>query len=675
MSLDPYRYFRLEARELVEGLAAGTLRLEKDPSDAATLTRMLRLAHTLKGAARVVRLPGIADLAHAIEGTLTPNRDAGTPVAGEHIADLYRSVDAITARIVSLDEPAPAPLAAKPRVDEPFETVRVELRELDALLEAVFEAGVQVARLANPTAEVSAAHELARTLADQLRGRSVVTRRGVAVADQLVAALTRARDGLMAGCQEAETEVSLVRQRAYQMRLLPASVMFAGLERAARDAAETLGKTVVLTTSGGDVRLDAHVLGTLREALMHVVRNAVAHGIEPVHLRRAAGKPTAGQLRLTVERRDGQVTFRCSDDGPGLDVDAIRRAAVQRGRLSAQEALELSAEGAAQLLLSGGLTTTLSVDAVSGRGIGLDVVRAAVAALHGEASLQSLPGHGITLMIRVPLSLASMSALRAEIRGQSVWFPAEAVVKTARVAQEELAVTTEMARWVADGRSLPFLPLDRLLTPGAVPRPVRAWSLVVVESGGRSAVLGVDRIVGMDVIIVRPLPEGVPPSSIIAGATLDTRGDPQLVLEPSGLVKLAHSEQRGAGGAPARPRLPVLVIDDSLTTRMLEQSILESAGFEVDVAESAEEALERAAQRRYGVFVVDVEMPGMDGFAFVAHTRADPAFRDIPAVLVSSRDSVEDLRRGQEVGAAAYIVKSEFDQSVLLELIGRLVAA
>jgi two-component system, chemotaxis family, sensor kinase CheA len=195
----------------------------------------------------------------------------------------------------------------------------------------------------------------------------------------------------------------------------------------------------------------------------------------------------------------------------------------------------------------------------------------------------------------------------------------------------------------------------------------------VIAAGGALAAVGVDRLLGTGTVVVRPLPARADVDAVVAGASLDSEGHPQLVLDPDGLVAAARHDRAAASEADVRPRLPLLVVDDSLTTRMLEQSILESAGYEVDLAVSAEQALEKAKTRTYGLFVVDVEMPGMDGFQFVARTRADPALRDTPAILVTSRGAPEDQQRGREAGARAYIVKGEFDQGHLLRIIRELV--
>jgi two-component system chemotaxis sensor kinase CheA len=203
-----------------------------------------------------------------------------------------------------------------------------------------------------------------------------------------------------------------------------------------------------------------------------------------------------------------------------------------------------------------------------------------------------------------------------------------------------------------------------------------SWTAVVVQAAGRCVALGVEHLLGAVNSVMRALPGVVEADPVVAGASLDAEGTPQLVLDPAGLVAGAERSRgetfKAAAEAPAQPA-PILVIDDSLTTRMLEQSILEAAGYQVELAVSAEEGLIKAHAQRYSLFIVDVEMPGMDGFSFVAQTRADPALRDIPAILVTSRDAVDDRLRGQQVGASAFIVKGEFDQMQLLQTIRALI--
>jgi two-component system chemotaxis sensor kinase CheA len=239
------------------------------------------------------------------------------------------------------------------------------------------------------------------------------------------------------------------------------------------------------------------------------------------------------------------------------------------------------------------------------------------------------------------------------------------------IPASEIARGAHGASVVYGGKAVPFVALSTMLT-GTRPPVRRSWPAVIVAGASEMVAIGVEQLPGAARVVVRPLPELAPASAIVAGAWLDAGGNPQLVLDPDGLVALAGRGDTVDAELAASAR-PVLVIDDSLTTRMLEQSILVSAGYEVDVATSGEQGLEKARRKRYALFLVDVEMPGISGFDFVERIRADPELHDIPSILVTSRSAPEDRQRGRDAGARGYIVKSEFDQAALLAMIKPLI--
>jgi two-component system chemotaxis sensor kinase CheA len=269
----------------------------------------------------------------------------------------------------------------------------------------------------------------------------------------------------------------------------------------------------------------------------------------------------------------------------------------------------------------------------------------------------------------------SFEALAVEAAGITAFVPLDAVSQTLRVRSADIHLSERGESLTYNGAVIPFLSLATILAePVSAPQPGVAWSVVVVEGRGSAAAVGVHRLFGTSSIVVRPLPPFLVISAVISGVWLDADGYPKLVLDPDELVAEALRERRSDPVSAGGPDSPVLVIDDSLTTRMLEQSILESAGYSVDVASSGEEALAMAQSKRYLLFLVDVEMPGMDGFTFIEHTRVHPQLREIPAVLVTSRSSHEDRQRGLDAGASAYITKGEFDQGGLLDRIRALTA-
>jgi two-component system chemotaxis sensor kinase CheA len=712
MAKDPYQYFRVEARELLDGLTQGILQLEKGHGAPLTegVARLLRLAHTLKGAARVVMQPRIAERAHRVEDILTPHRESPLPFAKVQVSELLLLLDEISAYLADIASPA-APSNAVAQIqagttgparlwtEEPLETLRIETQDMDALLHTLTEAGLQLGAMRKGLGAAERLHDVNSLLLDLLavlsggnRASGAATSgtagmaRARSLAQDLRSNLHHLQRSLVEDIERVEGAFVQMRDLTHGLRLIPTQTVFASLARSVRDAAQALGKRVDFDACGGDVRLDANVLAALRDALMHVVRNAVAHGVESEAVRIALGKPATGQVRLEVLRRGSQVVFVCTDDGAGIDVEAVRKAALSRGLVSAAAAKALSADQVIALLGSvgaAGLTTSSELSELSGRGIGLDVVRATMSQLKGDMRIRSEPGRGVRFEIQVPVSIAAMQGLVVEAGGTRVAIPLDAIVQTLRVRDAEVARSAEGDSILHAGKAIPFLPLQRmLLTAGSGDLKLSSgihpgiWSAVVVQAEGRCVALGVERLLGAANIVMRALPSVVQADPVIAGASLDAEGRPQLVLDPTGLVALAE-RSRGetfntATQGPAQ-RAPILVIDDSLTTRMLEQSILEAAGYQVELAVSAEEGLIKAHGIRYCLFIVDVEMPGMDGFSFVAQTRNDPLLRDIPAILVTSRDSVEDRLRGQQVGASAYVIKGEFDQMQLLQTIRTLI--
>ncbi len=690
MADDPYKYFRIEARDLCEQIGSGVLELER-PFDAELVARLLRLSHTLKGAARVVKQLDIAREAHAIEEILLRLRSAAAPASSEEVRALLGLVDRVGKGVSALEAPpsdervhavesvAPPPSEKQRpslRAGDVLPTLRVDVEQMDELVRSASNASQRMVALKQELRAFEHVASLSAALADACSPRferaatSATLGRMRSVASELVATVERMQRAANGAAAEAATELDAVREAAHQLRLLPASTVFSALERAVYDAAAELGKRAILETNGGDIRLEGHVLLALRDGLLHVVRNAVAHGIEAPSERERAGKPSVGVVRLEVRRASSRVIFRCQDDGRGIDVAAARRAVVARGLVGERDAPNLAQAELWRLLLQSRISTSDHVSEIAGRGIGLDAVNDIVRSLRGELRLESVPGRGATVELDVPLSVAAISALLVEVNGASVAIPLESIVATARIEAASV-VRTELRECVLfEGDLVPYLPAQRALELArSTPAPKGALSVVFLRAGPRSAAISVDRVLSTANVVMRALPKWMRASPTIAGGALDAAGDAQIVLDCDALIDVVAAAPAVEPVAEPRPRPPILVIDDSLTTRMLEQSILESAGYAVELATSAEEGLEKARGRRYGVYIVDVEMPGMNGFEFVTTTRTEPELSQTPAILVSSRDSTEDKERASRVGARAYIVKGEFEQEHLLSTI------
>lgn len=681
MAKDPYRYFRVEARELLTALGKGLIALEAFADPEAERT-MQRLAHTLKGAARVVKLGAIADLAHTFEDAL--RAVAGRP-SPEQVDGLLRIVDAMSIELGRIDEPAPVapkpvpvPTAALEAKQPPtpvfIAAPRPEARDMDTILTSVADMSTSLMGLQQATSELDALVALAT------RWTETVTRREGARAQRELSAAAELKDRLAKsaravgqGVEHMRRELEQARDAAERLRLVSTEALVSALERIAREVARATGKQVTLRAHGADARLEAEVATQVQQALVQIVRNAVAHGIEVPSARQAAGKPAAGQIVIEVKRVDRSVVFRCSDDGAGIDVATVEVALRDKGVIAATERPD--EQRVLSLLLGAGVSTAREITESAGRGVGMDVVRETVAKLRGDVRIESERGRGTTVSLVVPYSLASVDVLFLRADDVAAAIPLEVVIGARRVAASEIVCAGGRDVVGTNGSALPLCRLGPLLAsyPGAQPNNTsgtRSWSIVEVRHRGGTLGLAVDALLGSGSVVVRPTPPLTPASPIVGGLYLDASGEPHVLIDCEAIA-MDHAATRIEVDKPMR--LPILVIDDSLTTRMLEKTILESAGYEVDLAVSGEDGLEKAHAQRYCLFLVDVEMPGIDGYTFVARTRADPATNMVPAILVTSRGSPEDIQRGKDAGAIDYVVKGEFDQGALLGRIRELV--
>ncbi|MEO8796629.1 MAG: ATP-binding protein, partial [Polyangiaceae bacterium] len=459
MIKDPYRYFRIEARELLDELSKGALTLEKSTTHegGAVVVQLLRLAHTLKGAARVVKQRAIANSAHAIEDVLAPVRDEGATIDRAKIDAILREIDGIANALDGLaPPPVDVPSVAKlpiPGITElPLDRApniaetRTASGDVSHLLEGVTEVGVQLASLRTSLAELDQVSRLADILASQLsspRMRANAELFGArSTMEDLRRALVSTERDLANALAQTDRELHDVREAAERLRLVPAGSMFAVLERTARDSAVSLGKRVGFDAEGGDVRLDADMLGVVQSALVQAVRNAVAHGIEPERDRANAGKNERGAILVSIVRAGRWVRFSCTDDGRGVDLTAVRDVAARRG---ATDVAAMTDAALLRHLLRGGISTSASVNEIAGRGVGLDVVSDAARRLGGDVMLDTKTGSGTTVTIAVPFSVAAVDALVVEANARVVAIPIEGVERAIRFHTEDLLRDAERA--------------------------------------------------------------------------------------------------------------------------------------------------------------------------------------------------------------------------------------
>ncbi|KMO31001.1 hybrid sensor histidine kinase/response regulator [Methylobacterium aquaticum] len=486
-----------------------------------------------------------------------------------------------------------------------------------------------------------------------------------------------------------DTALRRLRDDADRLLLVPAETVFGGYGRMVRDIAREAGLAVEVRLDGLDLQVDRGLLQALKDPVLHALRNTISHGAEDPEARRAAGKPEALAVTLSVASKGSQLVVTIRDDGRGPDLARILETGRRQGLVP--PGAEPGPDEILDLVFTPGFSTATAIDRIAGRGMGLSVVAEAARSLRGRASLRPAEPSGAEVTITVPLSAARQpvllveAALAAGEAPQTFGLPSGAVAGLLRLTARDLAsVAGEPgARIKQGGRDVvvPLVPLASLLGSGVAPLPLRDGLVraVLLRCGQAVNALAVDRLLDMRVLLVGPAPPFGGDSTLMSGTVMLADETPALVLDPEGLCARART-----GGLVAAPvatperrtvRVPtVLVVDDSITTRTLEKSILEAHGYRVFVCVDGQDALDRL--RRDGadidLVVADVEMPRLDGFGLLQALKADPGLTRLPVILMTSRGDPADIRRGLDLGADAYITKQKFDQRELLDTIGQL---
>ncbi len=692
--------FAREAEEHLQQLRQELLAMEREGAGEALLNEMLRRAHTLKGSAKMVDLLEISNVAHHMEDLLK-ELQGGERQLSPAITDLLLvATDAIEALLAqasaggavgvnvapiiealqagALPEQKSAPVVAASGGVERRRSVRASVERLDQLSNLMGE--VLLSR--------QAFSERQRQLLVLLKEMDVFLERlrkaeNYQQMKQLRGTLQRIASELAQDTIQFSYQAEDIYQRTMELRLLPLASITDDFERTLRDLARSLGKEIDFVVEGKEVELDRTVLDLIKPMLLHVLNNAVDHGIEMPELRLQQGKASVGTIHLKAHYEGSFVQITVRDDGQGIDPARVRLAAVKRGLLTADAAARLSDEATLYLVLQPGFSTREFITDVSGRGVGLDVVKSNLDEVKGNLTITSKVGEGTELRLRVPSSLAMFTGLLVEAAGETYVIPQQYVHEVLRLAPQE--VRLELGREVIRlrERTIPLVHLANLLT-GERPSgddELGSGRVTVVVLNYREQLLGclVDRTVGLQDVVVRTLGSQLKSLNYVSGATLLGAGTPALIVAVADLYEARHAsegtrlrEAHAARQARAR-RGRVLVVDDSITTRTMEKNILETNGYEVTIAVSGFDALEKLDQDRFDLMVSDVEMPGMTGFELTKKVREREESREMPVIIVTSLASAEHRRSGMEAGAQAYIVKGTFDQGTLLETVDALI--
>lgn len=474
--------------------------------------------------------------------------------------------------------------------------------------------------------------------------------------------------------------VTDLQEQGMRLRMLPVSTVFQSFPRAMRDLARSFKKDVELVLEGGDTELDKKVLEEINDPLIHIMRNAVDHGIEPAEERVTLGKPEKGTIRMSARQEGDHIVIEISDDGRGIDPDAVRAAAVRKGYISEAEVKAMSDREAKYLIFEKGFSTSAIITEISGRGVGMDVVREfIVEKLKGALDVQSKLGEGTTFRLTIPLTLAIIRALMLRVGDRVFALPTASVEETLRVEPSEIIKVEGREVIRRQRRTVPLIPLADILSIPAHGHDGAKIPIATIGFSGHRMGFIVDALVGEQQIVIKTLGSHLRKVTNVAGVTILGAGEVVPILNVPDLMDNARHRagQRVGGQVVEKERmgpLRILICEDSFTTRELERSIFEAAGYEVEVAMDGAMGLAKLKEGlEVDAVVSDVQMPNMTGFELTRAIKNDPSLQEIPVIIVTSLERDEEKAEGIEAGADAYITKSVFNQDTLLDTVERLI--
>jgi two-component system chemotaxis sensor kinase CheA len=711
--------FAAEAAKHCDQIEKELLALESGGFSKESIDSVFRTAHTIKGAARMLKLTVVSEVAHRMEDVFEQLRNGQSPLTRDVTDRLLKGVDVIRQLIADVAAGIPLPATLPPVCSEleqlldaanqpaaggtqpslpaagehdkeskretpaqQHDFVQIRSERLDELIQLL---GEMVSFQYRKKQQTYLMRDILRLSAASLEAVSrqnyntdPVEKGSKELTETLTALhgqLRKLQDYFRNDAVIENLLTADLQERSLKIRMLPIATVFNKINRVVRDLAQTTGKEVELLTEGGDTELDRKIIEQLGDCLLHMIQNAVDHGIESPAERVAAGKDRRGIIRLSASYDSGGVTILLKDDGAGIDLAQIKTTAVKKRLLTEEAANSLSETELLDLIFAPGFSTSAIITDISGRGVGMNVVRKTVAEnLKGSVRIQTRAGQGTIFTLKVPITLALSRMLIVAAAEHTFAIPAYLV-------QEIIMVPDSQVIDVVGRRALrvreQIVPLEELAAildcAQAVRRERRELLVVLLAAGAERLGILVDHIVSEADMVIKALPAAIKHLPLISGFTVGGNDDIISVLAVTALIRQARENKtglgKGAGIAAAKQRKTILVVDDSANTRDIVKSILESYGYLVELAEDGMAAIEKTGRKVYDAVITDVEMPQLDGFSLTAHLRQDERYRQVPVIIVTSREKPEDKRRGIQVGATAYIVKGAFDQHGLIETV------
>ena len=715
-----------EAAENIQAVERGILKLKKDPDNEEELNSVLRSLHTIKGSSRMLKFLGMEQTAHAMENLFkgirekrytfsppfiqvvfigcdllkggaafirdnkqdSPPLEAYTAVSERIYANEpyeLESLREIISRSTAAASPA-APAGADNAVlnastplpqgveNPEYETIRVKLSSIDGIMQTMNQIVIKQFQFKKIQEDIT---QFASRFQEQMGSL-----RKLKEAAGFYREFQEFQKSIQAVKKSFSEQIAVIERNTYELQeqlmrltMLPLELIFGSIPRMVEEVSSLLEKDVNCQMSGMDVLLDKAILEKLHDPIIHIVRNSLDHGLETPEERKSAGKNPQGNLRITCLSEGGNIIIKIIDDGRGIDHEKVKRQAIERGLVSKEELDELTESDVYSFLFAPGFSTKAQVTDLSGRGVGLDIVRHNIQKVKGKITIKSTLGIGTEFILSLPLSLATVSGFFVRSGDHKFLIPSNFVDKIVRLAVKDKLTYFNKAAFKLGDKIVPLYTLSSIMGSNPPSRGDFIY-VVVVESVGDKIGIIVDSILQHVQLIYKPLPRNLQKLKLIQGIVFDETYSIINILFVPELIKAFKSIKtvdllRGKLSEQKQAK-KVLVVDDSLNTREIEKSILELEDFQVITAVDGIDGLEQLKSNNVDLIITDMEMPRMDGITMIENIRKDARLRNIPIVVVSSHSEEEYRKKVINAGASAYIIKSEFDRNSLAGIARRL---
>lgn len=653
------KIFKDEVKGRIKNIEDGLITLQSNPEDKRVLEDLLREAHTIKGAARMVGFSKTGEVAHKLE-TLFKKLSEGSIDVNKAVRVAFMAVDYIKNVIESgetdekevleiLENPdkfvedikSPAVEIQKTfEIEDVWKFIPVEYNQIEKLSQ----------RLEDMYMRVMGLSSYRTLLKPESEGRKI---------GRIIEKMLNEIEFLRKNLHQLTLEIS-------DLRLVPVSKVFDSLTRPIYEMATSLGKKVKVNLKATDIKIDKRILDALTDSFIHLIRNALDHGIEPPEERMKKNKPEYGTLYLSAFEREGKVVIQIEDDGRGIDVDKVVKKAVEQGIIDEETAKKLSFQEKLNLIFIQGFSTKEAVTDFSGRGVGMDVVRSKVEEIGGEVVVETTPGCGTRIELILPLTIATINLIFFKLGEQIFAYPADHVENVVRIDRRKLLT-------LSNGRYYYDLGKERIPIVDLIPGNTGNSNEYIIIVRGNRVGYRVNQVIGEESVVVKKLTGPIKNVDKLKGYIVMSSDSLAYLIDLKELSIIESIRKLGIESEKEaitdRGKKKILVVDDSRATREVISGLLKGAGYEVDTAEDGMQALRMLGKEDYALVVTDINMPGIDGYELTKTIRETPRLKSLPVIMLTTLGSEEEKKKGEEVGADGYLVKGSFDPNEFLEII------